>query len=105
MTISIHVQMLILKKVAKRHNLKIRPDKRLCKTPYRGMNPYAAKALNQPCPKKTLTYDPRLDKTQKRIVMDIRHEILEYQEMQKGKSYKIAHKKANKFQRNIESVR
>ena len=90
-----------LRLMAKRRGLKVRPDKRLRLTPFRAMHPRAAKELDQPCPKATITYDPRIVTTRRKRVMDIRHEIIENDEMGKGKRYKSAHKVANRKQRTI----
>ena len=97
---SINQQLIALKLSARQEGLSIKPDKRLTPTPYRAMNPCAAKVFKQPCLKNSLTYDPKLDKSKKKIVMDIRHELVEYRLMKKGKLYKQAHKIANKKQRN-----
>lgn len=95
-----------LKKAAKKRGLKIRADKRLHHTPYRAMHKYAAIELKQPHIKKTITYDPNYSgykgkNGKKCLVMDIRHEIIEYDAMKGGKKYKTAHKKANRKQRTI----
>ena len=90
-----------LKQAAKKRGLIIKKDKSLTKTPYRAMNPHAARELKQNCPKNAITYDPKRIKTKRMKVMDLRHEIIEFDEMCKGKKYKTAHKKANRFQRTI----
>jgi hypothetical protein len=90
-----------LRLMAKRRGLKVRPDKRLRHTPFLAMHPRAAKELGMPCPRKTITFDPRIVNTRKKRVMDVRHEIIENDEMGKGKKYRTAHKVANRKQRTI----
>jgi hypothetical protein len=104
-------QMEHLKNEAKKRGLKIRKDEKLKETPYRAAHPRVQfkTGLKR---KGLITYDPSVVKTKKKLVMDTRHEIIEYdkmgQLMRKGhnqnSAYKIAHKKANREQRNIESV-
>jgi hypothetical protein len=96
---SLDVQLKSLKRAARKRGLKgPRKDRRLTATPYRAMHPAAAKELDQPCPKKTITYDPSTVKTKRRLVMDLRHEIVEVGEMAKGKKYRPAHRIANRKQ-------
>ena len=98
-----------IRKAAKRSGLSIKKDKRLIGSPYRAMNPRAAKLLGQKCPPKTLTYDPRLDDTLREKVLDTRHELIEHkkigklqrQGVPKHRRYPIAHRYANRKQRTI----
>ena len=98
-----------IRKAAKKSGLSVRKDSRLKKSPYRAMNPRAAKLLKQPCPPRALTYDPRLDDTMREKVLDIRHELIEHKEIgrleKKGvprnKRYPKAHRVANRKQRTI----
>lgn len=101
---TIKEQLKELKKAAKKRGLKIRKDKRLRNTPYRAMNPMAAKELKQPCPPKTITYGIMACYPKRRLPLDIRHEIIEYDEMRKGKKYRTAHKIANRKQRDLDYV-
>lgn len=88
-----------LRKAAKDRGLKVRKSTALEKTPYRAMNPLAAKELGVKCPKDKILYTKQSKK-----VLDIRHELVEYDEMAKGKTYKTAHKVANRKQRTIGAV-
>ena len=79
----------------------IRKDTRLAKTPFRAMNPRAGRVLGMPYMPKAITYGVRSQSPLKRRVMDIRHEIIEFDEMGKGKEYKTAHRIANRKQRIV----
>jgi hypothetical protein len=92
---------LYVKREAKKRNLKIRVDKRLNKTPYRAMQPFAAIELKQPFIKKYITYAPYLKKRKRTLIMDIHHEILEYDKMKKKWRYRKAHSFANRKQRSF----
>jgi hypothetical protein len=86
-------------------NIPIKPDKRLSNTPYRAMQEHAGRKLKQPFIPKTYTYDPncfdlRTKKDKQKLTMDINHEHIEHDNMNKGISYKIAHKLANRKQRS-----
>jgi hypothetical protein len=98
---SLLVQEKELREAARARGLKVRKSKTLEKTPYRAMNPPAAKELGIKCPKNVILYDSRSSKTQRRKVMDLRHELIEHDEMKKGKTYRNAHKVANRKQRTI----
>lgn len=102
--VTIREQLIELKKAAKKRGLKIRNYDRLTKTPYRAMNPLAAKELRQPCPPRTIVYCNIALHPKRRLPMDIRHEIVEYDAMRKGKRYKAAHRIANRKQRNLSAV-
>ena len=90
-----------LREAAKARGLKVRNSKALAKTPYRAMNPLAAKELGMRCPKNAILLGPRACRTKKREVMDLRHELVEVDEMRKGKPYKTAHLIANRKQRTV----
>lgn len=98
-----------IRKAARKSGLSVRKDKRLSSTPYRAMNPRAAKLLKQKCPKNTITYDPRLDDTLREKVLDTRHELIEHKVIGKLQrkgvpsecQYPIAHQIANRRQRTI----
>lgn len=91
-----------LKNAAKTRGLKVEQDKRLQGTPYISMNPRAAKELHQPCRKRAITFWG--ERSLQHEVMDIRHELIEYDEMGKGKPYKVGHKIANRKQRTVNVV-
>jgi len=106
---SLRKQLQSISKEAHQHGLRIRPCKKLSKTPYRGMNPRAAKLLKQPCPPKSVTYDPQIVDTLHEKVVDLRHEVIEHKEIgrlqRKGvpahRRYPMAHKRANRYQTTI----
>ena len=91
----------LVKEQAKQRGLKVRFDKRLRKTPYRAMNPHAGKELEQPFIKKTLTYGPRSKTSKHKMCMDLNHENIEDYKMKQGWCYEVAHKFANRKQRNF----
>ena len=96
-----------VKRAARKRGLGISADKRLSTTPYRAMNPRAARELKQPTIRRACTYDPRFSdpngckSKQKMFVLDTSHELIEFDEMGKGKRYKTAHKIANRKQRSF----
>lgn len=90
-----------LKKEARKRGLKIKKDKRLNNCPYRAMHKYAGIELGQPYIKDAITYTPKTAKNKKRLVMDTRHELIEFDHMRKGLKYKQAHKIANRKQRTV----
>jgi hypothetical protein len=98
-------QLNLLKKAAKKRGLVIRKTPKLSNTPYRAMQPMAAKELKINNPKNTIGYTNNCERTKKRLVMDIRHEIIEYDAMKKGARYKTAHKLANRKQRTPEYLK
>jgi hypothetical protein len=69
------------------------------------MQPLAARELKIKNPKMTIGYTKLCKTPKRRLPMDIRHEIIEYDAMKKGLKYKTAHKLANKKQRNIGSIK
>ncbi len=94
-------QLKSLKTAAKRRGLVVRHDKGLKDTPYRAMNPRAARSeeVDQCCPKNAILFESKYLPEE---VMDIRHEILEYDKMGKPHwKYKRAHKFANRKQRTV----
>jgi hypothetical protein len=97
-------QLALLKKSAKKRGLTIRHTPKLKSTQFRAMNPPAAKELGIKSSKHTIGYTNLCKKTPRRFVMDMRHEIIEYDAMKKGKKYKSAHKIANRKQRNINAI-
>lgn len=97
-------QMESLRRAARSRRLSIRAMPSLRKTPYRAINPRAAKELGVKCGKHTIGYDPAIVKGKSMRVMDVRHEIVEFDEMGKGKRYKTAHKVANRKQRTVGAV-
>jgi hypothetical protein len=101
MNVSLKSQFSELKQAAKERGLKIAKDKRLKKTPYIAMQPKAAKELNQPYKKKTITH---CGQKLRKLVMDVRHEIIEYDKMKRGWKYKAAHKFANRKQNTKDIV-
>jgi hypothetical protein len=99
------VQMRELKRAAAERGLRIRHTPSLSKTPFRAMNPLAAKENNIPWPKDLIGYDGLSCGTTQMNVMDIRHEIVEYDYMKdRRRHYKSAHKVANKKQERVNSV-
>jgi len=98
-----------INQAAKALGLTIRPSREIHETPYRAMNPEAAKLLDQRCPTHAIVYDSVLDTTRRRQVMDTRHEVIEAGAIRalarhgvpKKRRYPIAHKMANRFQRVI----
>lgn len=92
---------LYIKQEAKKRNLKIKQDKRLTKTPYRAMQPFAGKELDQPYIKNHITYEPKSKKNKGKLLMDLNHEIIEYDLMKKKLPYHKAHKISNKKQRRF----
>jgi hypothetical protein len=94
-------QLNYLRKKAHERGLKIRKDRRLIKTPYIAMHPYAGRELKQPFIKKHITYQPDLERRKRKLVMDVNHELIEYDLMKKGWKYKKAHKLANRKQRTL----
>jgi hypothetical protein len=102
--ISLNQQLRELKKAAKKRGLTIRSTPKLKETPYRAMNPEASRELGIKSSKHTIGYTKLCQKTPRRFVMDIRHELIEYDAMKKGKKYKSAHKLANRKQRNLNAI-
>lgn len=94
-----------LRQAAKRRGLRVCRDPRLAKTPYRAMHPRAAKVLKQPCRKRTIGYILSSRRPKSRMVLDVRHELIEYDKMQQGWSYARAHAYANRKQRDVCSVK
>ncbi len=94
-----------LRQAAKRRGLRVRKDPRLAKTPYRAMNPRAARELHQPCPPRTITYILSKRRPKSRKVLDIRHEIREFDRMGLGWKYRKAHRDANRKQRDVLAVK
>jgi len=90
-----------LKKEAARRGLKIKKDKRLTKTPYRASHPLVEDMIGVKNKGKFITYEPRTERNKRRLVMDINHEICEFDLMKKGYSYRHAHKISNRKQRKI----
>ena len=91
-------QLAQVKEVAMKRGLHTRKDRRLLRTPYRAMNPRAARELHQPYIPKTLTYTLSNRRPKHRQVMDLRHELVEYIMMGKGYPYRMAHRVANREQ-------
>ena len=87
---------------AKKRGLKIKPDKRLGQTPYRACHPLVEKMVGVKNKGKVLTYDPKIVKTKRMLVMDMNHEMIEMDLMRKGKTYKQAHRVANRKQRSFD---
>ena len=98
--LTIREKLATVRRKASARKLKIRKDRRLLQTPYRAMNEFAGKELKQPHIKGYITYSPQI-KTKKMLVMDLNHEIIEYDKMKKGWKYKRAHKLANRKQRSF----
>lgn len=101
MGIGLNKQYQDLLKAAHRRGLRVRRDDSLKKTEYRAMHPRAAKELGLKCPKNTITYQLSCRRPKSRRVLDLRHEIVEWDEMSKGKRYKAAHRIANKRQATV----
>jgi hypothetical protein len=91
-------------KKAHKQGFRIKKDERLTPTPYRASHPLVEKMIGVKNKGKVITYDPNCVKTDKRKAMDINHEIIEYNLMKKGKTYKQAHKIANKKQRDFDAT-
>lgn len=104
--ITLKQQLDILKKAARKRGLTIRKTPQLSNTEYRAMNPQAAKELGIKSPKKTIGYTSNCERTKRRLVMDIRHELIEYDAMKKyGMKYKKAHKIANRKQLSVNYIK
>jgi hypothetical protein len=102
MKVSLKQQEQELRNQAKKRGLKIRYTPQLKKTPYRAMNPMASKELGIKCGKNIIGYTKNSARTKRRFVMDMRHEIIEYDTMKKRKlHYPKAHKIANRKQRTV----
>jgi len=91
----------VMKKLARQEGLAIRVDPRLTPTPFRAMNPRAARELHQPYIPRTITFQPNLKKNLPMLAMDINHELIEYEKIGQGWHYKAAHKCANRKQRHF----
>ena len=91
-------QLAQIKEAAMKRGLRVRRDRRLHRTSYRAMNPRAARELHQPYIPKTLTYTLSNRRPKHRLVMDLRHELVEYVMMGRGHRYKVAHRVANREQ-------
>lgn len=102
---SLKVQMRELRHAAAERGLRIRHTPSLTHTPFRAMNPLAAKENSIPWPRDLIGYDGVYCRTSRMKVMDIRHEIREFDRMKQGWHYPAAHKDANKVQRNPKVVR
>jgi hypothetical protein len=98
-------QMTDLKRAAKQRGLRIRATPSLSKTPFRAMNPRAAKEEGVKFPKHTIGFDPHIRMSQSERVMDIRHELIEYDQIGKGHHYKVAHRYANRRQRTVGAIK
>jgi len=100
-----------LRNEAKKRGLVIRKDERLEKTPYRAAHPFVEFRTGL---KHTgrIDYDPKHVNSKRELVMDVRHEIIEYDKMGKLKrkgysderAFKVAHNLANKKQRNPNAI-
>jgi len=98
-------QQVILRKAAKRRGLHIKAVPSLAKTPYRAMNPRAARELNIRWPKHTVGFDPKVKMPKSERLMDERHEVIEFDRMGQGHHYKAAHRYANRKQRDVRAVK
>ena len=91
-----------LKQEAKVRGLKVQKDPRLTKSPYRASHPLSCTFVDDiPTKKKAITYEPASERNKHKLVMDINHEIIEYDLAKKGVGYKKAHRIANRKQRSI----
>jgi ribosomal protein S12 len=97
-------QMTDLKRAAKKRGLCIRATPSLSKTPFRAMNPRAARELGIKWSKHIIGYDPHVRMPKSERVMDERHEIIEYDQIGKGHHYKVAHRYANRRQRTVGAI-
>jgi hypothetical protein len=93
-----------LRQAARNRGLCVKRTRGLSKTPYRAMNPRAAKELGVPWSSHMIGYDNYSARTHKRLVMDLRHEIIEYDRMGRGWRYRRAHRMANRKQRTVNAV-
>ena len=104
-TSKLREQELALKKAARKRGLHIAPTAALCDTPYRAMNPRAAKELGIKWPKGLIGFDPHVRMPKSKRLMDERHEIIECDRMGQGHHYKAAHRYANRKQRDVRAVK
>jgi hypothetical protein len=105
MKVSLKKQEQYLRKQAKKRGLKIRHTPSLNSTPYRAMHPCASKELGIKNPKNTIGYTKYSERPKRRFVMDLRHELIEYDLMKNKKyKYKKAHKIANRKQRSVDAL-
>jgi hypothetical protein len=97
-----------VRRQAFQRGLRIRVDDRLLNTPYRAMNPEIGKILDQPYIPGALTYSVHSE-IHNDLAMDLNHENIEdwkAKELRlkgtpKEKIYPIAHKLANRKQRDF----
>jgi hypothetical protein len=98
------VQMNILTRAARHRHLSIKPMPSLSRTAFRAMNPRAAREEKIRWPTNIIGYDPQVRMPKPKRVMDIRHELIEYDKMGKGCHYLKAHKYANRKQRTVSAM-
>ncbi len=103
-----------LKREAHCRGLRVRKaDNVLNSTPYRAMNPRAAKLLKQPCPPKTIIYSLSSRRPVHRKIMDVRHELIEHEMINElcnrgvppSRLYPTAHQVANRKQNSQDAFK
>ena len=94
-------QLKLLRREAHKRGLGVRQDKRLTKSKFRAMQPYAGRELDEPYVEDAITFEPKSKRKLKRLVVDVNHEIREFDKQKCGWKYKRAHKFANSKQRDF----
>ncbi len=102
---SLKEQDLALRRAARERGLGVRKDKRLDASPYRAAHPRLKGQVDVPIKKKCITYGTHSEKPLKKKVMDLRHELHEWDKRGQGWKYPAAHRFANRKQRTVGSVR
>jgi hypothetical protein len=97
-------QMNILTRAAQHRHLRIKAMPGLSRTPFRAMNPRAAKEEKVKWPANVIGYDPQVRMPKQKRIMDLRHELIEYDKMGSGLHYLKAHRYANRKQRTVSSI-